>query len=189
MSESPFYLWWGWRFALTPPWIFRILPKRSSRPSFPSREEIAIAVPNSDTHNRDNMAEQNPEDVPTETLDDEPKSILLGIISQLKKGMDLSRVTLPTFVLEPRSMLEKISDFMTHPDLLYQYLVSWCIEKASELKANLGRQRRKIQRNVFLPLSNTTCQDGTFDQRYIYRQRRFRSVCMLMQHKGCEKAI
>ena len=70
------------------------------------------------------MAEQNPEDVPTETLDDEPKSILLGIISQLKKGMDLSRVTLPTFVLEPRSMLEKISDFMTHPDLLYQYLVS-----------------------------------------------------------------
>lgn len=66
------------------------------------------------------MAEKTPEDVPTEVLDDEPKSILLGIISQLKKGMDLSRVTLPTFVLEPRSMLEKISDFMTHPDLLYQ---------------------------------------------------------------------
>ena len=75
--------------------------------------------------NDDTMADKeaagHPEDVPTENLDDEPKSILLGIISQLKKGMDLSRVTLPTFVLEPRSMLEKISDFMTHPDLLYQY--------------------------------------------------------------------
>ncbi|KAI3647177.1 hypothetical protein MP228_007398 [Amoeboaphelidium protococcarum] len=54
----------------------------------------------------------------TEVLDDEPRSILLGLISQLTKGMDLHRVTLPTFVLEPRSMLERITDFMSHPDLL-----------------------------------------------------------------------
>ncbi|KAJ3053738.1 hypothetical protein HK097_003508 [Rhizophlyctis rosea] len=53
-----------------------------------------------------------------EVLDDEPKSILLGIISQLKKGGDLSRITLPTFVLEPRSMTERITDFMSHPDLI-----------------------------------------------------------------------
>ncbi|KAI9099390.1 hypothetical protein DFS34DRAFT_69019 [Phlyctochytrium arcticum] len=53
-----------------------------------------------------------------EVLDDEPKSILLGIISQLRKGMDLSRVTLPTFVLEPRSMCERITDFMSHPELI-----------------------------------------------------------------------
>ncbi|KAJ3037275.1 hypothetical protein HDV00_001840 [Rhizophlyctis rosea] len=53
-----------------------------------------------------------------EVLDDEPKSILLGIISQLKKGGDLSRITLPTFVLEPRSMCERITDFMSHPDLI-----------------------------------------------------------------------
>ncbi|KAF7784781.1 hypothetical protein Agabi119p4_946 [Agaricus bisporus var. burnettii] len=33
--------------------------------------------------------------------------------------MDLSRVTFPTFVLEPRSMLERITDFMAHPDLLF----------------------------------------------------------------------
>jgi hypothetical protein len=32
--------------------------------------------------------------------------------------MDLHRVTLPTFVLEPRSMLERITDFMSHPDLI-----------------------------------------------------------------------
>ena len=33
--------------------------------------------------------------------------------------MDLSKVTFPTFVLEPRSMLERITDFMSHPDLLF----------------------------------------------------------------------
>ncbi|KAK9762672.1 Oxysterol-binding protein OBPa [Basidiobolus ranarum] len=53
-----------------------------------------------------------------EVLDEEPRSILMGIISQLSRGMDLSRVTLPVFVLEPRSFLEKITDFMSHPDLI-----------------------------------------------------------------------
>ena len=33
--------------------------------------------------------------------------------------MDLQKVTFPTFVLEPRSMLERITDFMSHPDLLF----------------------------------------------------------------------
>ncbi|KAF9987361.1 hypothetical protein BGZ65_004011 [Modicella reniformis] len=54
----------------------------------------------------------------TEVLDDGTKSILLGIISQLGKTTDLHRVTLPTFVLEPRSMLERITDFMSHPELI-----------------------------------------------------------------------
>ena len=35
--------------------------------------------------------------------------------------MDLSKVTFPTFVLEPRSMLERITDFMSHPDLIFGY--------------------------------------------------------------------
>ena len=34
--------------------------------------------------------------------------------------MDLSKVTFPTFVLEPRSMLERITDFMAHPDLIFE---------------------------------------------------------------------
>ncbi len=69
------------------------------------------------------MAEQsqgNDPDVEQEVLDDEPRSILMGIIAQLSKGMDLHRVTLPTFVLEPRSMLERITDFMSHPDTLLE---------------------------------------------------------------------
>lgn len=59
-------------------------------------------------------------EVETEILDSEPKSILLGLISQLRKGMDLHRVALPTFVLEPRSMTERITDFMSHPSLILQ---------------------------------------------------------------------
>ncbi|KAF7727499.1 hypothetical protein EC973_007477 [Apophysomyces ossiformis] len=54
----------------------------------------------------------------TEELEEGSRSILLGIAAQLTKGMDLQRVTLPTFVLEPRSMLERITDFMSHPDLV-----------------------------------------------------------------------
>lgn len=32
------------------------------------------------------------------------------------------QVTFPTFVLEPRSMLERITDFMSHPDLVFGYV-------------------------------------------------------------------
>ena len=42
-----------------------------------------------------------------EKLDEAPKSILMGMIKQLKVGMGLSRITLPAFILEPRSFLEK----------------------------------------------------------------------------------
>lgn len=45
----------------------------------------------------------------------ESRSIVLSILKQLAHGSDLHRVTLPTFILEPRSLLERITDFMTHP--------------------------------------------------------------------------
>lgn len=38
-------------------------------------------------------------------------AVLMHIISQLRPGADLSRVTLPTFILEPRSMLERITKY------------------------------------------------------------------------------
>jgi oxysterol-binding protein-related protein 8 len=53
-----------------------------------------------------------------EKLDDKPKSVLLSMMKQLRTGMDLSKVTLPTFILEPRSFLEKCSDYMLHGMLL-----------------------------------------------------------------------
>lgn len=75
-------------------------------------------------------------------LMDNPLAVLSHIISQLRPGADLSRVVLPTFILEPRSMLERItkcvrlsaylasihdshscsltlsSSFMCHPEML-----------------------------------------------------------------------
>ncbi|WFD17879.1 hypothetical protein MCAP1_000088 [Malassezia caprae] len=55
----------------------------------------------------------------TEELNEEHGNILLSLISQLRIGKDLSKVTLPTFVLEPRSMLERVTDFLSHPDILF----------------------------------------------------------------------
>jgi len=41
----------------------------------------------------------------------------MHIISQLRPGADLSRVTLPTFILEERSMLERITKYHLHQAL------------------------------------------------------------------------
>ncbi|XP_063308292.1 oxysterol-binding protein-related protein 10 [Pelobates fuscus] len=49
---------------------------------------------------------------------DDQRSVILHLISQLKLGMDLTKVTLPTFILEKRSLLEMYANFMTHSDLL-----------------------------------------------------------------------
>ncbi|KAF2138271.1 uncharacterized protein K452DRAFT_234665 [Aplosporella prunicola CBS 121167] len=51
-------------------------------------------------------------------VDSEQSNVLSHIISQLRPGADLSRITLPTFILEPRSMLERITNFMAHPETL-----------------------------------------------------------------------
>jgi hypothetical protein len=66
-----------------------------------------------------NVLEEDPES--SVVLEDGNRSIIMGLIAQLRKGTDLSRVTLPTFILEPRSMLEKFTDFMSHPDLVIRY--------------------------------------------------------------------
>lgn len=55
---------------------------------------------------------------PPEEFDGESRSIIMDVIAQLSRGIDFHRVSLPTFVLEPRSLLERITDFLVHPDLL-----------------------------------------------------------------------
>ncbi|ESO08840.1 hypothetical protein HELRODRAFT_168751 [Helobdella robusta] len=54
----------------------------------------------------------------TEEVADENKSIIWSLVKQVRPGMDLSRVALPTFILEPRSFLDKLSDYYYHADLL-----------------------------------------------------------------------
>uniref|UniRef100_A0A6P4DYF2 Oxysterol-binding protein n=1 Tax=Drosophila rhopaloa TaxID=1041015 RepID=A0A6P4DYF2_DRORH len=53
-----------------------------------------------------------------EELADENKSLIWCIVKQVRPGMDLSKVVLPTFILEPRSFLDKLSDSYYHADLL-----------------------------------------------------------------------
>jgi hypothetical protein len=53
---------------------------------------------------------------------DKEQSIIANVLAQLRKGTELSRISLPTFVLEPRSMCERISDFLSHQDILFEYV-------------------------------------------------------------------
>ncbi len=57
--------------------------------------------------------------VSQEVLDNEPRSIILSMLSQVTKGMDLHKIAFPAFVLEPRSLLERVTDFMAHQTLLF----------------------------------------------------------------------
>ncbi|GFF72167.1 oxysterol binding protein (Osh7), putative [Aspergillus lentulus] len=69
---------------------------------------------------RSSMDESKPEggSGEDEVVEPEQGNVLSHIISQLRPGADLSRVVLPTFILEPRSMLERITNFMAHPETL-----------------------------------------------------------------------
>eukprot|EP00760_Papus_ankaliazontas_P025521 PhM_4_TR2761/c0_g1_i1/m.12919 len=72
-------------------------------------------------------AQESPEDFKiagvdseeVEVLSDSHQSLLVQLIKsgQLVVGLDLTKVVLPTFILEPRSLLEKLSDFWMHPGL------------------------------------------------------------------------
>ncbi|WVN90231.1 uncharacterized protein L203_105467 [Cryptococcus depauperatus CBS 7841] len=72
---------------------------------------------NSGTDGETQIDDGDPND--TSTLDQEEGNILMSLISQLRPGMDLSKIALPTFVLEPRSLLERITDFFSHPELIF----------------------------------------------------------------------
>ncbi|XP_076462615.1 oxysterol-binding protein-related protein 9-like [Babylonia areolata] len=43
-------------------------------------------------------------------------SVIGHLLSQVRIGMDLTKVVLPTFILERRSLLEMYADFFAHPD-------------------------------------------------------------------------
>jgi oxysterol-binding protein-related protein 8 len=53
-----------------------------------------------------------------EELGEENKSLIWFLVKQVRPGMDLSKVVLPTFILEPRSFLDKLSDSYYHADIL-----------------------------------------------------------------------
>ncbi|CAG5116373.1 unnamed protein product, partial [Candidula unifasciata] len=54
----------------------------------------------------------------TEEVNEENKSLIWTLVKQVRPGMDLSKVVLPTFILEPRSFLDKLTDYYYHADIL-----------------------------------------------------------------------
>ncbi|KAM3481265.1 hypothetical protein MY8738_004521 [Beauveria namnaoensis] len=60
-------------------------------------------------------------DQDTQIMEPDQGNVLSHIISQLRPGADLSRVVLPTFILEPRSMLERITKSVAHIYRIFLY--------------------------------------------------------------------
>ncbi|XP_013887065.1 oxysterol-binding protein-related protein 11 isoform X2 [Austrofundulus limnaeus] len=86
-------------------------------------EQLELSTPESCSFSGEDI---DPEDEVEDLFEDkeedlgaveEERSVILHLLSQLKLGMDLTRVVLPTFILEKRSLLEMYADFMSHPDL------------------------------------------------------------------------
>lgn len=50
-------------------------------------------------------------------------SVVTHLLSQVKIGMDLTKVALPTFILERRSLLEMYADYFTHPNQFVRYIL------------------------------------------------------------------
>uniref|UniRef100_A0A672T4F8 Oxysterol-binding protein n=1 Tax=Sinocyclocheilus grahami TaxID=75366 RepID=A0A672T4F8_SINGR len=73
--------------------------------------EVDLISPEEEVMDSDDNTEED-----LGVLDDQ-RSVILHLLSQLKLGMDLTRVVLPTFILEKRSLLEMYANFMAHPDL------------------------------------------------------------------------
>lgn len=76
-------------------------------------ENIQLANPDDEI---ESVCNYNVQEDPN--LIDENKNIFLHLISQLKLGMDLTKVTMPAFILEKRSLLEMYADFYSPTQLL-----------------------------------------------------------------------
>jgi hypothetical protein len=89
---------------------------------------------------KDDVTDEEDQAETSLVLVEEHKSVILHLLSQLKLGMDLTKVVLPTFILEKRSLLEMFADCMGHPQL-FVWSVSyfreadfWYIEFLSHLE-------------------------------------------------------
>jgi len=54
----------------------------------------------------------------TDDIEPDAPNVIMHVVKQLMPGQDLTRVTIPSFYLESRSLLEKLADVMMHPQLI-----------------------------------------------------------------------
>jgi len=69
-----------------------------------------------DSHEDFDKIYENHEESDLGDVQQQHGSVLMHLLSQVSVGMDLTKVTLPTFILERRSLLEMYADFFAHPD-------------------------------------------------------------------------
>ncbi|XP_060905561.1 oxysterol-binding protein-related protein 10-like [Labrus mixtus] len=103
------------------------LPSSSTCQSSSQTDKDTVCPPQGHHQSQSSCAETpDPSEETTDTDDneeeelgvqEEQRSIIIHLLSQLKLGMDLTRVVLPTFILEKRSLLEMYANFMAHPDM------------------------------------------------------------------------
>ncbi|XP_077573049.1 oxysterol-binding protein-related protein 9 isoform X2 [Stigmatopora nigra] len=110
-------------------------PKHCMNPSGPpaalstlNNDKAALKRPDTTESLNSTMSNGTTEADPFDSVDDrdddgegesveEHKSVIMHLLSQVRLGMDLTKVVLPTFILERRSLLEMYADFFAHPDL------------------------------------------------------------------------
>ncbi|KAM9307910.1 oxysterol-binding protein-related protein 10 [Gastrophryne carolinensis] len=76
-------------------------------------EDIEVTMPEA----QDELTDSEDNEEEDLGVMEDQRSVILHLISQLKLGMDLTKVVLPTFILEKRSLLEMYANFVAHPDL------------------------------------------------------------------------
>lgn len=54
----------------------------------------------------------------TEKMTGRQKNLIVGILSQLRLGADMTKILIPVDFLEPRSLTERVTDFYTHGHLI-----------------------------------------------------------------------
>uniref|UniRef100_A0A3Q1HLF3 Oxysterol-binding protein n=1 Tax=Anabas testudineus TaxID=64144 RepID=A0A3Q1HLF3_ANATE len=103
-------------------------PSGSPAASPLTNEETALKRPDTTESLNSSMSNGTTDADPFDSHDDrdddgegesveEHKSVIMHLLSQVRLGMDLTKVVLPTFILERRSLLEMYADFFAHPDL------------------------------------------------------------------------
>lgn len=70
-----------------------------------------------DEYNKYYSGEETEGDV---VIDSSNNSVITHLLSQVRIGMDLTRIPLPTFILEKRSLLEMYAEFLAHPDIFVE---------------------------------------------------------------------
>ncbi|XP_046893196.1 oxysterol-binding protein-related protein 9 isoform X3 [Hypomesus transpacificus] len=82
-----------------------------------TNESLSSSMSNGTTDADQFDSHDDPDDEGEGESVEEHKSVIMHLLSQVRLGMDLTKVVLPTFILERRSLLEMYADFFAHPDL------------------------------------------------------------------------